>query len=84
MTRFVLKALTAVLLLAAPCPAQDWARKMFQKTSHDFGTIARDAKAEFAFVVTNNSKKDVRIAGVRASCGCTTPRVEKSLLKPDD
>jgi hypothetical protein len=84
MTRSVLKALIAVVLLAAPCPAQDWARKMFEKTNHDFGTIARDAKAEFAFVLTNTSKKDVRITGVRASCGCTTPRVEKSVLKPDE
>jgi hypothetical protein len=84
MTRSALKALIAVVLLAAPCPAQEWARKMFEKTSHDFGTIARDAKAEFAFVLTNTSRKDVRIAGVRASCGCTAPRIEKSLLKPDE
>jgi len=29
--------------------AQDWATKMFKKTSHDFGFVARGAKAEFAF-----------------------------------
>ena len=62
--------------MAQPAPAQEWARKMFDVTYHDFGTIARGAKAEFAFELTNRYMEDVGIASVRSNCGCATPRVE--------
>lgn len=39
--------------LATPLLAQDWAGKMFETTSHNFGTIARGAKAEFRFELEN-------------------------------
>lgn len=68
-------------VLATPLPAQDWAGKMFETTSHDFGTIARGAKAEFRFELENIYLDDVHIAAVRASCGCTTPRIEQPWLK---
>ena len=54
---------------------------MFEVTSHDFGTVARAAKTEFAFEFTNIYLEDVHIARVRSSCGCTTPRIEKDTLK---
>jgi hypothetical protein len=54
---------------------------MFAVRSHDFGTIARGAKAEFAFELTNLYLEDVHIASVRSTCGCTTPRIEKDTLK---
>lgn len=66
---------------ASNLAAQDWARKMFEVTSHDFGTVARGAKAEFEFKLKNLYEEDVHIAGVRTSCGCTTPRVTKETLK---
>ena len=49
--------------------------------SHDFGTIARGAKAEFAFEFTNPYLGDVHIANVRTSCGCATVQVEKDTVK---
>jgi hypothetical protein len=54
---------------------------MFEETSHDFGYIARGAKAEFEFVLSNIYLEDVHIAGVRSSCGCTTPRIKQAWLK---
>lgn len=66
---------------ASNLAAQDWARKMFEVTSHDFGTVARGAKAEFEFNFKNLYEEDVHIAEVRTSCGCTTPRVTKKTLK---
>ena len=74
-------SLLVALLLAAPCSAQEWADKMFATRSHDFGTVARAAKAEFAFELTNLYLEDVHIAGVRSSCGCTTPRIDKDTIK---
>lgn len=61
--------------------AQEWARKMFQVTSHDFGNVARGAKSEYRFEFTNLYKEDIHISGVRASCGCTTPSITKDTLK---
>lgn len=79
--RHTLAGLTLVLGIAQAASAQEWAKKMFEASSHDFGTIARGAKAEFTFEVTNLYKEDVRIASVRSSCGCTTPRIEGGTLK---
>jgi hypothetical protein len=61
--------------------ANKWAHKMFASTHHDFGTVSRNAKTEYAFVLENCYEEDVHIAGVRSSCGCTTPVVTKSTLK---
>jgi len=70
-----------VMTLCAPCFAQEWADKMFAARSYDFGNVARGAKTEFAFELTNLYLEDVHIAGVQSSCGCTTPRIEKDTLK---
>jgi hypothetical protein len=69
------------LLAGAPALGQEWARKMFEETEHDFGYVARGAKAEHEFVLSNIYLEDVHIAGVRSSCGCTTPRIKQRWLK---
>jgi len=81
MPRILVLAVTITMLVSSPSPGQDWARKMFEVISHDFGTIARGAKAEYEFVLTNLCQDDVHVAGVRVTCGCTTARVEKETLK---
>ena len=43
----------ASLLAAAPVEAQEWARKMFPVTSHNFGTVAKGSKTEYRFVFRN-------------------------------
>lgn len=71
------------LMLTAPTTAlgQEWASKMFETTSHDFGAVARGSKTEFHFSFKNLYKEDVHVAAVRSSCGCTTPSVTESTLK---
>jgi hypothetical protein len=54
---------------------------MFKVTDHDFGSVAKGAKAEYRFVFENLYMEDVHVVGVRTSCGCTTPTVETPLLK---
>lgn len=81
MFRTMTIAMLLSLLLSHAGSAQEWARKMFSVTSHDFGTVARGAKAEFAFELQNKYEEDVHIASVRSSCGCTTPTIEKEWLK---
>lgn len=74
----------AALLLTGgvtAAPAKEWAQKMFQVTSHEFGNVARGSKSEFAFEITNMYEEDVHIADVRTSCGCTIPTITKPTLK---
>jgi len=81
-SRSVIHAFLLSLLFAVgPAQADDWAGKMFSTLNHDYGTVARGAKTEFQFVFTNIYEEDVHIAGVRSSCGCTTPRVTRETVK---
>jgi len=61
--------------------ADEWAKKMFAETTHDFRTVGRGTKTEYYFELKNVYKEDVHIASVRTSCGCTTPTVTKDTLK---
>jgi hypothetical protein len=70
-----------LLLASHGAAAQEWARKMFEETSHDFGAVARGAKVEHRFVFKNIYKEDIHISSVRSSCGCTEPEVTKHTLK---
>jgi Protein of unknown function (DUF1573) len=71
----------AVALCAATASAEQWADKMFNEKSVDFGGVPRAAKIEHEFVITNPYKEDVHIAAVRSSCGCTEPRIVNDTLK---
>jgi hypothetical protein len=73
--------LVTMVLAATPAFGQSWAAKMFRTTEHDFGSVARSAKTEYEFVLSNIYLEDVHIAGVRSSCGCTSVRVENPTLK---
>ena len=79
--RGVLLAAVAFCLTTSPLAAQEWARKMFPVTSHNFGTVAKGSKTEYRFVFRNLYKEDVHVVGVRTSCGCTSPTVTKKDLK---
>ena len=71
----------ALTLVSSVASAQDWAEKMFTEKSHEFGSVPKAAKVEYAFVITNPYKEDVHISSVRSSCGCTIPRIQKDTLK---
>jgi hypothetical protein len=68
-------------MMASRAEAQDWARDMFDHTSHDFGTVARGAKVEHSFGVENIYLEDAHIKSAEASCGCTNPQVPVQILK---
>lgn len=67
--------------LAGTAAGQDWARRMFDTTDHDFGVVARGSDTVFKFPVKNIYKEDVVIGSVRSSCGCTTASLEKPVVK---
>ncbi|UUO05510.1 DUF1573 domain-containing protein [Blastopirellula sp. J2-11] len=81
MSRSAILSLAFCLMLASVASAQDWARKMFNVTSHDFGTVARGADAIYEFDLQNIYEEDVHVTAVRSSCGCTTPSIKSNDLK---
>ena len=86
--RFTLQVATAAAIVVAhggdAAFAQEWAKKMFTVTSHNFGTVAKGSKTEYRFVFRNIYKEDLHVVGVRTSCGCTSPEVTKRDLKTHD
>ncbi|MBN1909723.1 MAG: DUF1573 domain-containing protein [Pirellulales bacterium] len=74
-------ALFLAISFGVPALAQQWASDMFEAKTHDFGNVARGAKAEFEFKLTNPYLEDVHIASVSSSCGCTSPSITKPILK---
>jgi hypothetical protein len=69
------------VLLGSSAYGQKWADNMFETHGHDFGSVARGAKAEFEFDLSNIYLEDVHIASVRSSCGCTQVRIKNQDLK---
>jgi len=78
--RFLIAALL-IGWLPGSSRAEDWAAKMFETLEHDFGVVARGAKAEYRFVFKNIYMEDVHVQSARSTCGCTLVRVENPLLK---
>lgn len=76
--------LLLVCVLSKPALSQDWLGQAIaaEDRIHNFGTVARAAKTEHRFEIRNTFQTDMRIASVRASCGCTTPIIETKIIPP--
>ncbi|MBN1393982.1 MAG: DUF1573 domain-containing protein [Pirellulales bacterium] len=81
MSRKIGLAGIVILLACSNCFGQEWARKLFKTTEHDFGAVAQGAKAEYKFVFENIYLEDLHVANVYTSCSCTGVRVENPSLK---
>ncbi len=51
----------------------------FEKNEHDFGSIEKDSKVEYAFVFKNTGEADLIIEKAMGSCGCTIPEYPKGV-----
>ena len=55
----------------------------FDEPNFNFGEISeQDGPVDHTFTFVNNSPDSIRILGVRASCGCTTPAWTKDVIAP--
>jgi hypothetical protein len=59
----------------------DWAKKMFDSTSKDFGVVARGAEVSHKFHIKNLYTQDIQVSNVTTSCGCTAPRFDQTPVK---
>lgn len=75
--------LATVGTLSPLVQAQDteWASKMFEKKSHDFGVVARGADTTYRLKLKNVYEQEVHISSVRTTCGCTAGEPSKETLK---
>lgn len=53
----------------------------FDKTEHDFGTVAEGTIVETSFMIKNTGKIDLVITDAKATCGCTVPVWPKKPVK---
>jgi hypothetical protein len=76
----------AVCLIPSLVSAQNYAftHNLFEKKSHDFGTVARAAQIDYVFEFKNNTKNTIEMSAVRTSCNCTTPSIEKKVVRPGE
>ena len=73
------------LLLASFSFAQMFQPELVvQNKEHDFGTITSGDVVIHTFVLTNNGGDVLKIENVKASCGCTAAKPEKSVLEPGE
>ena len=77
-------AIVAIVSTATVASAAMPSAALFKTINHDFGTVAKAAKAEFRFELTNPFDQPIHIRGVRTSCGCTTPIVETETIQPGE
>lgn len=64
--------------------AANVAANLFEKAEHDFGAAPRGERLVHRFPMTNQSSKEIRIKGVRVSCGCTTATASVDRLAPGE
>jgi hypothetical protein len=50
---------------------------LFEKTTHDFGTLEYGSDATYEFVFKNAGKQPLIINNCQSSCGCTVPDCPK-------
>ncbi len=87
MTKHPLKfaAALAVLVTCSQMTAfgqsTEWALKMFEESSHDFGVVARGSDVQHRIKITNVYQEVVHIADVKTSCGCTAAKPSQNTLQ---
>lgn len=81
MRLFPAAAIAIALFSSAPAMAEAWVAKMFSEREHNFGQVARGADTVYRFNAKNIYKEDIELLSVRTSCGCTSPTIEKKILK---
>jgi hypothetical protein len=80
--RQFLVPLVALVGMATPAAAQNWADTIFPEQAHDFGTVARGSKVKFSFRLVNTTGYDIHIADWRTKCGCTDVKVGARDIPP--
>ncbi|MDB5336742.1 MAG: hypothetical protein JWN70_2361, partial [Planctomycetaceae bacterium] len=66
---------------STPARQLSWAEAMFDKHSHDFGTVARGADVVLRLKVTNKYLETIHFSDAHTSCNCISARILSPSLK---
>lgn len=78
----LLSMLSACAFTQAQTSATASASLVVTQTEHNFGSIAQGKPVYHTFTIVNRSSKAIKLDGVSASCGCTTPEWSKAPIAP--
>lgn len=80
----ILLAVPAVagLLLGADTSPNPAPKTRWERTTHDFGTLAADAKVDYHWPVHNDGSAPLEIVNTFPSCGCTASLIEGGAIDP--
>jgi hypothetical protein len=67
-----------------PLGAADGLSALFDTQSHDFGNVAIGTMLHHDFKIKNTTNQTLHIAGLRVSCGCTTPSTPNATILPGE
>ncbi|MFO8235358.1 MAG: DUF1573 domain-containing protein [Bacteroidales bacterium] len=59
-------------------------RVEFEEKSYDFGTAKQNSEVTHTFKYINKGKRDLVVRKIRATCGCTTAKPDKSVIAPGE
>lgn len=76
---FIAFASFGILVAQDQTPAE---KIVFEKVSHDFGTLKEGDPAMEVFKFKNVSSEPITLQNVKASCGCTTPQWTNTPVAP--
>lgn len=83
--RYAVLALATAAVLTAPAAAQtEWANKIFEEASKDFGTCPRGAQLKHSFKITNIYKVALEFTDVKVMCGCISYTLSHKSLEPNE
>ncbi len=57
---------------------------VFEKDVHDFGRVVQGEKVTYGFKFVNEGSKDLLIANVNATCGCTVIDYPRNTIAPGE
>lgn len=81
----LLSLLTVLVFSLSMVHAQTAPKITFEKTTHDYGSIAEvDGNAMCSFSFTNTGDAPLIITKASASCGCTKPTYTKKPIAPGE
>ena len=56
----------------------------FAGTTHDFGSMKKNAEVDTEFIFTNTGKQNLNIRALKPNCGCTITKLEKYDYAPGE
>lgn len=81
----ILKSVFLLFFLSILIPAQINGPKInVLNKKHDFGNIAEGVTVSHNFIITNNGDDVLKLLDVKAGCGCTVAKLDKTELKPGE